>query len=85
MVLNKFLQRIFYIVFNRDTFVSLNENFGRLTLIVETQHLNYLSVGCIFLHNSGIFLTFVAPHLINFDVSPTQKNMSMFLTYYDLI
>ena len=76
MVLSTFWRQILYIVFKRDTFVSLNENFGRLTLIVETQHLNYRSVGCISLHNFGIFLTFVEPYLINIDVSPTQKNMS---------
>ena len=85
MVLSKFWRQILYIVFNKDTFVSLKENFGRLTLIVETQHLNYLSVGCISLHNIGFFLSFVEPYLINFDISPSQKNMSMFLTYHDLI
>ena len=84
MVLSKFLQQILYMVFNRDTFVSLNENFDSLTLIVETQHLNYLSVGCISQHNLGFFLKFVEPYLINFHVSPTQKNMSMFL-HNDLI
>ena len=59
MVLSKFWRQILYMVFNRDTFVSLNENFGRLTLIIETQHLKYFSVGCISQHNLEFFLTFV--------------------------
>ena len=37
----------------------LEENLGRLTLIVEKQHLNYFSVGIISLHNLGTFVTFV--------------------------
>ena len=57
----------------------LNENLGRLNLIVETQHLNYLSVVSISLHNLGTFVAFVKPYLINFDVSPTRKNISMFV------
>ena len=77
--LRKFWRRILYIAFNRDTFVFLNENLGRLTLIIETQHLNYLLVGSISLHNLGTFVNFVEPYLINFDVSPTRKNISMFV------
>ena len=42
----------------------LNENLGHLTFIVENQHLNYLSVGSIFLHNLGSFVTFAEPYLI---------------------
>ena len=57
----------------------LNENLGRLTLIIETQHLNYLSVGNISLHNLGSFVNFVEPYLIYFDVSPTRKNISTFV------
>ena len=34
------LTQIFYIAFNRDRFVILNENLGHLTLIVEQHHLN---------------------------------------------
>ena len=64
MVLSKFWRRILYIAFNSDTFVFLNENLGHLTLIVEKQHLNYLSVGSISLHNLGTFVTFVEPFLI---------------------
>ena len=64
MVLSKFSRRILYLAFNRDTFVFLNENLGHLTLIVENQHLNYLSVGSISLHNLGSFVTFAEPYLI---------------------
>ena len=42
----------------------LNENLGHLAFIVEKQHLNYLSVGSISLHNLGTFVTFVEPYLI---------------------
>ena len=64
MVLSKFGWQIINIAFNRDTFVFLNENLGHLILIVEKQHLNYLSVGSISLHNLGVFVTFVEPYLI---------------------
>ena len=79
MILIKFWRQILYIAINRDTFVFLKENLGRLTLIVETQHLNYLSIGSISLHNLGTFVTFVEPYLINFNVSRTPKNISMFV------
>ena len=42
----------------------LNENLGHLTLIVEKQHLKYISVGSISLHNLGTFVTFAEPYLI---------------------
>ena len=64
MVLSKFWRQILYIAFNRDTFVFLNENLGHLTLIVENQHLNFLSFGSISLHNLGTFVTFAEPYLI---------------------
>ena len=64
MVLNKFCRRILYIAFNSDKFVFLNENLGHLTLLVEKQHLNYLSVGSISLNNLGTFVTFVEPYWI---------------------
>ena len=38
--------------------LHLSENLGHLTLIVENQHFIYLSVGSIFLHNLGTFVTF---------------------------
>ena len=41
-----------------------NENLGHLTLIVEKQHLNYLWVGRISLHNLETIVTFVEPYLI---------------------
>ena len=77
--LKKILRQILYIAFNRDTFVFLNMNLGRLTLIIETQHLNYRSVDSISLHNLGTFVNFVESYLINFDVSPTRKNISTFV------
>ena len=40
-------------------FVFLNENLGHLTLIVEKQHLNYLSIS---LYDLGTFVTFVEPY-----------------------
>ena len=64
MVFSKFWRWILYKAFNRDTIVFLNENLGHLTLIVENQHLNYLSVGSISLHNLGTFVTFAEPYLI---------------------
>ena len=65
MVLSKFWRRNLYIAFNRDTFVFFNENLGHLTLIAEKkQHLNYLSVGSISLHNLETFVIFVEPYLI---------------------
>ena len=64
MVLSKFLRRNLYIAFKRDTLVFFNEILGNLTLIVEKQHLNYLSVGSISLHNLETFVTFVEPYLI---------------------
>ena len=78
-ILSKFWRQILYITFNKDTFVFLHENLGRLTLFVETQHMNYLSVGSISLHNLGIFVPFVEPYWINFAVSSTRKNISMFV------
>ena len=79
MVLRKFWRQILYMAFNRDTCVFLNENLVRLTLIIATQHLNYLLVGSISLHNLRAFVNFVEPYLINFDVSPTRKNISTFV------
>ena len=65
VVLSKFLRRNLYIAFKRDTLVFFNENLGNLTLIVEKkQHLNYLSVGSISLHNLETFVTYVEPYLI---------------------
>ena len=38
--------------------MTLNENLDNLTLIVEKQHLNYLSVDSISLHILGTSVTF---------------------------
>ena len=86
MVLSKFWRQILYIAFNRDTFVFLNENLSHLNLIVEKQHLNYLSVGSISLHNLGTFVTFVEPYLM-FLMSVRLEIIiyPYLLTYYDLI
>ena len=46
------------------------------------KHLNYLSVDSISLHNLGFFVTFVEPYLINFDVSSTRKDISMFFNIF---
>ena len=81
MVLSKFWRRILYIVFNSDTLVFLNENLSNLTLIVEKQHLNYLSVGIISLHTLGTFVNFVEPYLIILMLVRTP----CLLTYYDLL
>ena len=51
MVLNNLWRQMFYIGFGSDTIVFLNENLGHLTLIVEKQHLNYVSVGRVSVHN----------------------------------
>ena len=85
MVLSKFWRRILYIAFNRDTFLFLNENLGHLTLIVENQHLNYLSVGSISLHNLGTFVTFAEPYLIILMSERLERIYPCLLTYYDLI
>ena len=86
MVLSKFWRRILYIALNTDTFVFLNENLGHLTLIVEKQHLNYLSVGSISLHEFGTFVIFVEPYsIILMSVRLERIDPCLLLTYYDLI
>ena len=85
MVLSKFWRLILYIAFNRDTFVFLNENFGHLTLIVEKQQLNYLSVSSISPHNLGTFVTFVEPYLIILMSVRLERIYPCLLTYYNLI
>ena len=85
MVLNKFWRQILYIAFNRDTFVFLNDNLGYLTLIVEKQNLNYLSVGSISQHNFGTSVTFVEPYLIILMSFRLERIYPCLLTYYDLI
>ena len=85
MVLSTFWRQILYITFNSDTFVFLNENLGHLTLIVEKQHLNYLQVGRITLHNLGIFVIFVDPYLIILMSARIERIYPCLLTYYDLI
>ena len=84
MVLSKFWRQILYIAFNRDTFVFLNENLGHLTLIVENQHLKYLSVGSIFLHNLRTFVTFAEPYLIILMSERLERIYPCLLTYDDL-
>ena len=59
----------------------LNENLGHLTLIVEKQHLNYLSVGSISLHNLGTFVTFVEPYLIILMQVRLERIYPYLLTY----
>ena len=44
--------------------VFVNGNLSYLTLIVEKQHFNNLSVGRISMHNLGTFVTFAEPCLI---------------------
>ena len=63
----------------------LNENLGYLTLIVENQHLNYLSVGSISLHNLGNFVTFAEPYLIILMSERLERIYPCLLTYYDFI
>ena len=63
----------------------LHENSGHLTLIVEKQHLNYLPVGSISLHNLGTFATFVEPYLIILMSVRLGGIIPCLLTYYDLI
>ena len=84
-VLNNFWRRILYIAFNRDTFVFLNENLGHLDLIAEKQHLNYLPVGSISVHNLETFVTFVEPYLIILMSGRLERLYSCLLTYYDQI
>ena len=62
----------------------LNENLGHLTLIVENQHLNYLSVGSISLHNLGTFVTFAEQYLIILMSERLERIYPRLLTYYDL-
>ena len=85
MVLSKFLRQILYIAFNRDTFAFLTVNLGPLTLIVEKQHLNSLSVVSISLHNLATFVTFVEPYLMIMMSVRLERIYPCFLTYYDLI
>ena len=59
--------------------------FGHLTLIVEKQHLNNLSVGSISLHNLDTFVTFVEPYLIILMSVRLERIYSCLLTNYDLI
>ena len=63
----------------------LNENFGHLTFIVEKQHLNYLSIGSISVHNFGTFVTFVEPYLTILMSVRLERIYPCLLTYYDLI
>ena len=63
----------------------LNENLGNLTLIVEKQHLNYISVSNISLHNLGTFVTFVDPYLIILMPVRLEIIYPCLLTYHDLI
>ena len=83
--LKHILRRILYIAFNRDTFVFLNENLGHLTLIVGKQHLNYLSVGSISLHNLGNVVPFVEPYFIILMSVRLERTYQSLLTYNDLI
>ena len=85
MVLSKFLRRILYIAFNRDTFAFLTVNLGHLTLIVEKLHLNNLSVVSISLHNLETFVTFVEPYLITMMSVPLERIYPCLLTHYDVI
>ena len=85
MALSNFWRRILYIAFNRDPFVFLNENLGHLTLIAEKQHLNYLPVGSISLHNLETFVTFVEPYLIILTSVRLERIYPCLLTYYDHI
>ena len=85
MVLSKFWRQNLYIAFNRDTFVFFNENLGHLSLIVEKQHLNYLSVGRISLHSLETIVTFVEPYLIILMSVRLERIYPCLLTYYDLI
>ena len=85
MVLSKIWRLILYIAFNRDIFVFLDENLDHLTLIVEKQRLNYLSVGSIFVHNLGTSVTFVEPYLIILMSVRLKRIYPCLLTYYDLI
>ena len=63
----------------------LNENLGHLTLIVEKQHLNYLLVGSISLHNLGTFVTFVEPYYIILMSARLERIYPSLLTYEDFI
>ena len=63
----------------------LNENLGHLTLVVEKQHLKYLSAGSISLHNLGTFVAFVEPYLIILMSVRLERIYPCVLTYYDLI
>ena len=85
MVLNKFWRQILYTAFIWDTFVFFNENLGHLTLIVEKQNLNYLSIGRISLHNLGTSVNFVEPYLIILLSVWLERIYPCLLTYYDLI
>ena len=62
-----------------------NENLGHLSLIVEKQHLNYLSVGIISLHNLKTFVTFVEPYLIILKSVRLERIYPCLLTYNDII
>ena len=85
MVLSNFWRRILYIAFNRDTFVFLNENLGHLALIAEKQHLNYLPVSTISIHNLETFVTFDEPYLIILMSVRLERIYLCLLTYYDHI
>ena len=63
----------------------LNENLGHMTLIVEKQHLSYLSDGSVSLHNLGTFVNFVEPYLIILMSGRLERIYPCLLTYYDLI
>ena len=85
MALSKFLRRILYIAFNRDTLAFLTVNLGHLTLIFEKQHLNYLSVVSISLHHLGTFVTFAEPYLIIMMPVRLERIYQCLLTNSDLI
>ena len=63
----------------------LEENLGHFTLIVEKQLLNHLSVGSIFLHNLGTFVTLIEPYLIIIMSVRLERIYPCLLTYYNLI
>ena len=63
----------------------LNENVGHLTLIAEKQHLNYLPVVSISLHNLETVVTFVEPYLTILMSVRLERIYPCLLTYYDHI
>ena len=78
-------RRVFNEHFDPPKTMFLNENLGHLTLIGEKQHLNYLWVGSISLHNLGTFVTFVEPYLIILMLVRLERIYPCLLTYFDPI